>query len=135
MTIAFRIYIVLRSFNEYAGFVEAGLLKDVIGFLGTPVIALLIGLAFALLLPRRLEKAMLSDQGWVGKALRDAAVIIMITGAGGIFGKVLQNSGLADVIGEVLGKDVGGSHARSAIGTNTLPLGIAVEVEMIAKIN
>ena len=43
-------------------------------------------------------------------------------------------NGASDVIGEVLGKDVGGSHARSAIGTNTLPLGIAVEVEMIAKI-
>ena len=47
----------------------------------------------------------------------------------------LVMNGASDVIGEVLGKDVGGSHARSAIGTNTLPLGIAVEVEMIAKIN
>ena len=47
----------------------------------------------------------------------------------------LVMNGASDVIGGVLGKDVGGSHARSAIGTNTLPLGIAVEVEMIAKIN
>lgn len=47
----------------------------------------------------------------------------------------LVMNGASDVIGEVLGKDVGGSHARSAIGTNALPLGIAVEVEMIAKIN
>mmetsp|Transcript_24106 Transcript_24106/g.39755 ORF Transcript_24106/g.39755 Transcript_24106/m.39755 type:complete len:224 (-) Transcript_24106:601-1272(-) len=47
----------------------------------------------------------------------------------------LVMNGASDLIGEVLGKDVGGSHARSAIGTNTLPLGIAVEVEMIAKIN
>ena len=47
----------------------------------------------------------------------------------------LVMNGACDVFGEVLGKDVGGSHARSAIGTNTLPLGIAVEVEMIAKIN
>ncbi len=46
----------------------------------------------------------------------------------------LVMNGASDVIGEVLGKDIGGSHARSAIGTNTLPLGIAVEVEMIAKI-
>mmetsp|Transcript_15965 Transcript_15965/g.24120 ORF Transcript_15965/g.24120 Transcript_15965/m.24120 type:complete len:230 (-) Transcript_15965:150-839(-) len=46
----------------------------------------------------------------------------------------LVMNGASDVIGEVLGKEVGGSHARSAIGTNTLPLGIAVEVEMIAKI-
>lgn len=47
----------------------------------------------------------------------------------------LVMNGASDVIGEVLGKEVGGSHARSAIGTNTLPLGIAVEVEMIAKIS
>jgi enamine deaminase RidA (YjgF/YER057c/UK114 family) len=46
----------------------------------------------------------------------------------------LVMNGASDVIGEVLGKEVGGSHARSAIGTNALPLGITVEVEMIAKI-
>ena len=40
--------------------------------------------------------------------------------------------GCSDVIMEVFGKDVG-YHARSAIGTNTLPLNIAVEVEAIVK--
>ena len=50
-----------------------------------------------------LEKSMLSTSGWVGKALTDAATIILITGAGGIFGKVLQDSGIADVMGETLG--------------------------------
>ena len=95
--------IVLKSFNEYAKFIETGLLKEVISFFGTPVIALIIGLGFALLLPKKLEKKMLSATGWTGAALTDAAIIIMITGAGGIFGKVLQNSGLAEVIGNSLG--------------------------------
>ena len=45
---------------------------------------------------------MLADSGWVGKGLRNAAIIIMITGAGGAFGKVLQNSALADTIGNAL---------------------------------
>ena len=45
---------------------------------------------------------MLSTSGWVGKALIDAATIILITGAGGIFGKVLQNSGIATLLGENL---------------------------------
>jgi enamine deaminase RidA (YjgF/YER057c/UK114 family) len=40
--------------------------------------------------------------------------------------------GCSDVIMEVFGKDVG-YHARSAIGTNTLPLDIPVEVEAIVK--
>ncbi len=45
---------------------------------------------------------MFSTTGWVGKAVLDAAIIIMITGAGGSFGKILQNSGIASVIGERL---------------------------------
>jgi GntP family gluconate:H+ symporter len=45
---------------------------------------------------------MLSTTGWVGNSLKDAASIILITGAGGIFGKVLQNSGIADVVGQSL---------------------------------
>ena len=45
---------------------------------------------------------MLSSSGWVGKAIKDAASIILITGAGGIFGKILQNSGIADVLGQTL---------------------------------
>lgn len=47
----------------------------------------------------------------------------------------LVMNGASDVLGSVLGKEVGGCHARSAIGTNTLPLGICVEVELIAKID
>jgi enamine deaminase RidA (YjgF/YER057c/UK114 family) len=34
---------------------------------------------------------------------------------------------------EVFGKDIG-FHARSAIGTNTLPLGVSVEIEAIVQI-
>jgi GntP family gluconate:H+ symporter len=45
---------------------------------------------------------MLSSSGWVGEGLLNAASIILITGAGGAFGRVLQNSGIADVLGEGL---------------------------------
>jgi enamine deaminase RidA (YjgF/YER057c/UK114 family) len=41
--------------------------------------------------------------------------------------------GCSDVIMEVFGKPVG-YHARSAIGTNTLPLNMSVEVEAIIQI-
>ncbi len=96
------ILIVLKSFNEYFDWISEGSLFNTLQFIGTPFIALLIGFGFALLLPKKLGKEMLSNSGWVGKALKDAAVIIMITGAGGVFGKVLQNSGMADVLGEAL---------------------------------
>mmetsp|Transcript_17200 Transcript_17200/g.36272 ORF Transcript_17200/g.36272 Transcript_17200/m.36272 type:complete len:265 (+) Transcript_17200:104-898(+) len=47
----------------------------------------------------------------------------------------LVMNGASDLLGQALGKDVGACHARSAIGTNSLPLGICVEVEMIARIS
>jgi GntP family gluconate:H+ symporter len=77
-------------------------LQTLVGFLGEPVIALLIGVFLSLLLPARLEAQMWSASGWVGKAIADSASILLITGAGGIFGTVLQRSGLADSLGEVL---------------------------------
>jgi GntP family gluconate:H+ symporter len=93
--------IVTRSLVKAAD--EAnGPLVNFILFVGEPFIALLIGAFLALLLPAKLEKVMLSTDGWVGKALSASASIILITGAGGIFGKVLQNSGIADVLGETL---------------------------------
>jgi enamine deaminase RidA (YjgF/YER057c/UK114 family) len=41
--------------------------------------------------------------------------------------------GCSDLIMEVFGKPVG-YHARSAIGTNTLPLDVSVEIEAIIQI-
>ncbi|KPK85609.1 MAG: gluconate transporter [Bacteroides sp. SM23_62_1] len=79
-------------------------MEKIISFMGEPFIALLIGMFLSLLLPKKLDKSMLSTSGWAGKALRDAAIIILITGAGGIFGKVLQNSGIAEMLGETLGR-------------------------------
>jgi GntP family gluconate:H+ symporter len=73
-----------------------------INFVGEPVISLLIGIFLCLFLPKKLNYDMLSSSGWVGKAIQDAASIILITGAGGIFGKILQNSGIADILGQTL---------------------------------
>lgn len=93
--------IVLRSLVKMIDGAN-GPLVDFILFLGEPFIALLIGVFLALLLPKKLDKEMLSTSGWVGKSLSGAASIILITGAGGIFGKVLQNSGIAGVLGDAL---------------------------------
>ena len=79
-----------------------GPVVDTLMFLGEPFVALFIGVFLSLLLPKKLEAEMLSTTGWVGKALASAASIILITGAGGVFGKVLQNSGIAQVMGDAL---------------------------------
>ena len=42
-------------------------------------------------------------------------------------------NGCSDLMMEVFGNEIG-FHARSAIGTNTLPLNVAVEIEAIVQI-
>jgi len=67
--------------------------------IGHPIIALGVGVALALTLPRRFERSMLSAEGWTGEALATSATIILITGAGGAFGRVLQASDIANIVG------------------------------------
>ncbi|MEN6427862.1 MAG: GntP family permease [Phycisphaerales bacterium] len=73
------------------------------GFVGQPVVALLLGVLLAFLLPQRLTRDMLSASGWVGEAVLAAATIIIITGSGGAFGKILRNSGISDFLTAQLG--------------------------------
>ncbi len=97
--------IVLKSVSDFpTNPLGTGFVKTLFGFIGEPVIALLIGVFFAFLLPKKLNRTMLSTTGWVGKALLSAAIIILITGAGGAFGMVLRNSGIVDILGTSLAK-------------------------------
>jgi GntP family gluconate:H+ symporter len=91
----------IMEFNLSEGQETLGLVKF-ISFVGSPIIALIIGMLFAFLLPKKFDSEMLSTTGWVGKALSDASNIILITGAGGIFGTILQNSGIADTLADSL---------------------------------
>lgn len=92
--------IVLKSVATSFGEVLQRDVFAVLSFLGEPVIALLIGSFLAVALPKKLLPEMLSSDGWIGKSIKDAASILLITGAGGIFGKILQNSGIANTLGE-----------------------------------
>jgi GntP family gluconate:H+ symporter len=102
------ILIVLRSVSELPShpFGRANAAIFII-FIGQPVFALLIGVFLAFLLPKKLTTEMLSTTGWLGEAVIAAAGIIIITGCGGAFGKVLQNSRISDVIAENLGRASG----------------------------
>ncbi|MEL7159671.1 MAG: GntP family permease [Bacteroidota bacterium] len=95
------VLIVFASVAEYPTrpFGE-GAVYQVFTVLGNPVIALFGGVLTALLLPRKLDRGMLGTSGWVGEAMRGAALIILITGAGGAFGEVLKTSPLGEVLEE-----------------------------------
>jgi gluconate:H+ symporter, GntP family len=95
--------IVLKSVSDFPTHpFGTGFVKTLFGFIGEPVIALIIGVFFAFRLPQKFDRNMLSTTGWVGKALLSAAVIILITGAGGSFGMVLRNSEIASILSSSL---------------------------------
>ncbi len=94
--------IVGKSIMDFTSPDATGTWAELLGFLGSPVIALIVGMLAAFLLPKKWDKTMLSTSGWVGNSLSDASNIILITGAGGIFGTILQNSGIATTLAEAL---------------------------------
>ena len=69
-----------------------------IQFIGSPVIALLIGAFLSFTLPKKFDRKLLSSSGWIGESILLAAPVILITGAGAVFGKMLQNSGVGDLV-------------------------------------
>ncbi|TMM55976.1 GntP family permease [Maribacter algarum] len=93
------VLIVVKSVFDYPELnLSTSSVYPVIQFFGSPVIALLVGVLLTLFLPKKLDENVFSATGWFGDAVRIAAPIILITGAGGIFGAMLQNSGMADFI-------------------------------------
>lgn len=91
--------IILRSVNSLPSApMGSGHLSTYIGFFGQPAVALMVGVLLSFLLPKKITREMISPGGWVGEAIVTAATIIIITGCGGAFGQVLQDSGIGDVI-------------------------------------
>ncbi len=66
-------------------------------FLGAPMVALFAGLLLSFaLLARRVNRETLND--WISEGIRQAAPILLITGAGGAFGSVLSATPIAGVL-------------------------------------
>ncbi len=96
--------IILRSVSSLpSNPLSQGYFLSIINFSGQPAVALMIGVFLSFLLPHKFSKEMISGSGWLGEAIISASSIIIITGCGGAFGNVLQNSGIGDVIKDNLG--------------------------------
>ena len=102
--------IVVRSFVVFGAesHAETGWYK-LLNFVGTPYIALLIGAFAAFLLPAKLTEEV--SDGWVTKAIKNSADILLITGVAGCFGRILQAIG----VGEMLAGAIANLHLPSVI--------------------
>jgi GntP family gluconate:H+ symporter len=77
-------------------------LPRILSYVGSPVVALLIGLVLAVyvLLPRWTTRTQVG--GWLSEAAASAGLIILITGAGGALGQVLRDTGVGDELAETI---------------------------------
>lgn len=78
-----------------------GHLFALLRFVGNPNFALLLGVAAACAAVWHAGGRVHME--WISEALRTGGLIILITGAGGAFGKVLQATPVGDYLGELLG--------------------------------
>lgn len=101
------ILIALKSVADYPTHpLGDGWAFSVLGFLGSPVIALLIGVFFAFALGRKVPSEEKKD--WVPEAFKQAGAIVLITGAGGAFGAILRTMDIASIINLESSTGVGG---------------------------
>ena len=92
------ILIVIRSFAMQLA--EPSQMRDVVDFLGTPFIALLIGVGLSFLVPKKFTVEVRDT--WVSTAIRKSAEIVLLTGIAGGFGRILQNIGVGDIIANAM---------------------------------
>ena len=102
--------IILIAFKSIADFPSApfgsGAFSEICGFIGNPVVALVIGVFISMTLIPKSEKE--NALKWVTEGITDSAGILAITGAGGSFGAIIQQLPLADAIsGSLLGAGIG----------------------------
>jgi GntP family gluconate:H+ symporter len=91
--------IALRSIAKYPTLpFGEGIIVEIFTFLGHPLVALFIGILFAVRLVDK-KTSIKKRLSWVTSALKEAGVIILITGAGGAFGTILRSGNLEELIG------------------------------------
>jgi len=104
-----------------------GTLYNIINAVGHPIIALFIGLIVAYLQSLRQSK----DQfQWSVEALKDAGIIMLITGAGGAFGTILKELDIASLLNFQSESGIGGlliafvvaAILKSAQGSSTVSI-------------
>lgn len=95
------VLIALRSIADYPTHpFGSGSLSVLLDFIGNPIMALFIGTGFAFFLKRYNKNG--SHFDWAATGLKNAGVIILITGAGGAFGNILRATGIGATMGSAM---------------------------------
>jgi len=87
----------LRSVLLLRSELSGGFVEKTLFFLGNPEVALLIGVGLAMTLCRHVEHGALTDL--FDQAIEKAGPILVLTGAGGIFGAVIKATGVGEYAG------------------------------------
>lgn len=102
------ILIVASSFMKMYG-TKGTEVFTIVTFIGTPYIALMIGALVSFLLPTKITGTVTDT--WVCNAIMKSAEIVLITGIAGSFGKILQLTG----VGNILAGAIVGTHLPSVL--------------------
>lgn len=107
LILAVPLVLILGSTVAEAFLPEDELPVEIIALIGDPIVALIIAVLLAFyVLGMRHGLGRSEIQSVASKALAPVGLIILVTGAGGVFGEVLEQSGVGDALEETLG-DVG----------------------------
>ncbi|WP_422348254.1 GntP family permease [Flagellimonas sp.] len=108
------VLIALKSVANYPTFpLGKSTLFFVFDFLGSPIIALLIGVLLAFMMARKIPAE--QQKQWVPEAFRQAGAIVLITGAGGAFGAILRTLNMAEIFNLTQSSGLGGLLISFAI--------------------
>ncbi|MEI2665259.1 GntP family permease [Rossellomorea sp. LJF3] len=117
--------LVLILLNTLSGVVldEGNIIRSILTFLGHPFVALTIAtlLTFVLLGTKR-GYSRQEVQDIATKALEPAGIIILVTGAGGVFKQVLIDSGVGEVLGNMMA------------GSSLPPIALAFLIAMVVRV-
>ena len=123
------VLIALKSIAEYPSRpFGSGISSSLFGFLGNPAVALFIGVLFAFWAGNSVSND--NKQPWVVEALKQAGLIILITGAGGAFGEVIRSFDFASSLNLSATSSLGGlciafliaAILKSAQGSSTVAI-------------
>jgi len=130
------VLILLKSVAEFPSkpFGSAGF-QIFLSFIGDPVTALLIGVLASLLLVRK-DSLGEAVNGWMSQGIKDSAIILVITAAGGSFGMIIKGSPIVEFIKmNMAGLPIGmllpfliSAALKTAQGSSTVGIGTTASI-------